>query len=224
MTPQVGAGPFSLILSEELSFPQHISPHITPHISKNKIMIGTLIINLTKVTLWSPRPDWRSISAETVLKHHPFLTSTLTQHPHLTVQLTDFTHITAVAHHLAGRGTGLTPSGDDFLLGLIFALWVFLPTNQAQTLAHHITTTAISRTTTFSAAWLHAAARGEAHLSWHNLVSALSNDDPPAIQTAVHHILHFGHTSGADALSGFLTTAGALLTKHPAAPFWQIDN
>lgn len=59
---------------------------------------------------------------------------------------------------LAGRGEGLTPSGDDLLLGYVAGLVLFRRSRQ---LARHIAESAARRTTSLSATLLRHAARGE---------------------------------------------------------------
>jgi hypothetical protein len=107
-------------------------------------------------------------------------------------------------------GGGLTPAGDDFLLGALYALWVARPSEQATALGEVIVASAIPRTSRLSAAWLEAAARGEAGQPWHTLVGALASDDSQVIDRAAHGILGVGHTSGADALAGFVLVLSAL--------------
>jgi hypothetical protein len=111
---------------------------------------------------------------------------------------------------LAGLGGGLTPAGDDFLVGTIYALWTCLPDAQATCLATAVAAEAIPLTTTLSAGWLAAAGRGEAGQPWHDLVGALATGQTAAIRPAVQAILATGHTSGADGLAGFLIAATCL--------------
>jgi hypothetical protein len=111
---------------------------------------------------------------------------------------------------LAGLGAGLTPAGDDFLVGAIYALWTCLPDAQAASLATAVAAEAAPLTTTLSAGWLAAAGRGEAGQPWHDLVGALAAGQTEAMQPAVQAILATGHTSGADALAGFLVAAACL--------------
>jgi hypothetical protein len=111
---------------------------------------------------------------------------------------------------LAGLGGGLTPAGDDFLVGTIYALWTCLPDAQAAPLATAIVAEAAPLTTTLSAGWLAAAGRGQAGQPWHDLVGALADGQTEAIRPAVQAILTTGHTSGADGLAGFLVATACL--------------
>jgi hypothetical protein len=116
---------------------------------------------------------------------------------------------TAVAN-LAGLGPGLTPAGDDFLLGLLLGLWATRPKAEVIRLAGIVLQTAVPRTTQLSAAWLTAAARGEAVLAWHNFVEALLSGT--AWKTSINAILDIGETSGIAALLGFVAILTASIS------------
>jgi hypothetical protein len=108
------------------------------------------------------------------------------------------------ASRLAGLGGGLTPAGDDFLLVVFYALFASRPQRQAAALAQAMVSSAAHRTSRLSAAWLSAGARGEASQPWHDLIAALALPDGQALVAAVQGVLGVGHTSGADALAGFV--------------------
>ncbi|MBX3046259.1 MAG: DUF2877 domain-containing protein [Anaerolineales bacterium] len=116
----------------------------------------------------------------------------------------DQTKLREAARKLAGLGPGLTPAGDDLLLGAMYGQWATRPPAAAQQTAQEIAAIATERTHALSAAWLAAGARGEAAAPWHQLIDAIAAQDDAALQAAVMHILPTGHTSGADALAGFL--------------------
>jgi hypothetical protein len=108
------------------------------------------------------------------------------------------------AGRLAGLGPGLTPAGDDFLVGAMHGLYSTMDSLNALALSLNIADAAIPRTNSLSAAWLEAAARGEAGEPWHELLTAVQDQNERALEAAVLRILPTGHTSGADALGGFL--------------------
>jgi len=114
---------------------------------------------------------------------------------------------------LGGLGPGLTPAGDDFLVGLIHALWASRSNAAALAMSLVMAEAAIPRTNSLSAAWLQAAAQGEAGEPWHELIAAISVNDPNAIERAVMRILPTGHSSGADALGGFIVLLRLLQAK-----------
>jgi hypothetical protein len=108
------------------------------------------------------------------------------------------------ARQLAGLGPGLTPSGDDFIIGVMLAAWAGLYGAAAKEFCVALAHAAAPRTTSLSAAFLHAAARGEAMSPWHTLFAALAC--PDALAAALRTVLAVGHTSGADALAGFIAS------------------
>jgi len=119
----------------------------------------------------------------------------------------DAMRLQAGAAGLAGLGGGLTPAGDDFLAGAM--LWAWLARPAPARLCRDIVEAAVDRTTTLSAAFLRASARGECSAPWHALLAALSeepgDEGEARITTAVQEILARGATSGADSLAGFLS-------------------
>lgn len=113
----------------------------------------------------------------------------------------------AAIETLAGRGPGLTPSGDDFLVGVLHAVtcWPDLAAaGLAADLHARIAAVAVPRTTRISAAYLDAASRGWATSPWHALVDALAQYPAAGpLEAAARRLLATGETSGADGLTGF---------------------
>ena len=110
----------------------------------------------------------------------------------------------AGAKALAGLGGGLTPAGDDFIVGVMLATWAGLYGSGAEALRQPIVEAAAPLTTTLSAAYLRAAARGECMAQWHALFEALLCSGAQAMRAAMRALMAIGHTSGADTLAGFL--------------------
>jgi hypothetical protein len=110
-----------------------------------------------------------------------------------------------------GRGPGLTPAGDDLVLGFLLALnrWgdrlhSYLPQeqiNRALVEAAHQSTTALSASLIGCAA--HGLADERLVLALDGLVSGNLAED-----LIVDHLLGWGHTSGAAALQGMGLVAG----------------
>jgi hypothetical protein len=113
---------------------------------------------------------------------------------------------------LAGLGIGATPAGDDWLVGGTLAFWSMLPDTKAESIGALIARIAAPRTTPLSAAWLRAAARGECHEHWHALLGSIQADDEGAAWAAATALIQHGHTSGADALTGFVMVLTAVGT------------
>jgi hypothetical protein len=103
---------------------------------------------------------------------------------------------------MAGLGSGLTPAGDDFLSGAMLGAWLAHPAPGP--FCRALAEAAAPRTTTLSAAFLRAAARGECSAAWHTLLTVLSQGREHEIETALRGVLAHGATSGADTLAGFL--------------------
>ena len=122
--------------------------------------------------------------------------------------------IEAAASKLAGLGSGVTPAGDDFMLGAIHALWASADGNRVADLVGSVLEGVGSRTNAVSLAWLRAAARGEAANEWHGLFEAVLMGEP--IEAVARLLIRRGHTSGADAVAGFVAAFRALTALAPA--------
>lgn len=127
----------------------------------------------------------------------------------------DAVHLARGARALAGLGPGLTPAGDDILVGCLLALAV-LPDADEMPLVDAIAMSARHRTTRISEAYLEAAARGEASELWHRLVAALGGSDSMRVTDAARQVLAVGETSGSDMLGGFVLATRALAKQTPA--------
>jgi len=111
---------------------------------------------------------------------------------------------------LTGLGPGLTPAGDDYLVGLMAGLRVWpsslsnsgLSPDDACQIIFEATK---GRTTLFSRAFLHSAKEGLFGENWHRLLAELARGEAIGIQQAARRILASGATSGADTLAGFLS-------------------
>ena len=126
------------------------------------------------------------------------------------LQSLNFSELEEATKILAGLGPGLTPAGDDFLIGIMHAIWALLPEENAALISTQIAQIAAPRTASISANWLNAAARGETGESWHTLFGAMLAEEPDQVEAAILRILPTGHTSGADALAGFIHTLEVL--------------
>jgi len=108
----------------------------------------------------------------------------------------------AAAARLAGLGQGLTPAGDDWLVGAM--LWAWLSQPGPERACSLVAAAAAPRTTALSAAHLRAAAAGQCSAAWHRLLPALCGGPQAKLEAAARDVLAVGHTSGGDALAGFL--------------------
>jgi len=234
--PNIGAGPFSIVVDCERPFPITINPSTTIHKTADSLRLGPLHIDLRPAHLWQPAPnwellrqrqqDWLTILPElqtAVAQQQDRLTSGspthfATQFQIATVALRevivhpDAAGLETAVRQLAGLGPGLTPAGDDFLLGLLLGLWATRPETEVVEWAERVMETAVPRTTQLSAAWLKAAATGEAWIAWHQLLAALLGDED--WQSPFSRILNNGATSGIASLMGFVAVVS---TRNQAA-------
>lgn len=102
---------------------------------------------------------------------------------------------------LIGLGPGLTPSGDDLLVGLTAALTA-MGDPGARRLAGAWATEAVTRTTEVAAAFHRCAATGEYSERLHLLLDAILVGPPEEIAGAVAVAADWGATSGIDTLAG----------------------
>ncbi len=121
----------------------------------------------------------------------------------------DLTTLTEGTRQLAGLGFGLTPSGDDVLVGTLLALAVSRP-GDAEIIRTVIVAAAAGRSPRISGVYLQAAARGEASETWHRLLALMPDGHPSALISAIRTAMAVGETSGADMLAGFLLAQEAL--------------
>jgi len=99
----------------------------------------------------------------------------------------------AEAELLIGLGPGLTPSGDDYLGGMLVALRLLGRGAQADALWRWIEPRLTQRTSAISAAHLAAAASGQAHEALHEVLGGSPD---------LERLNAVGHCSGWDGLAG----------------------
>lgn len=115
----------------------------------------------------------------------------------------DHARCTASAKQLVGLGHGLTPAGDDWLLGCALAARLDLPTPEAAAILLDTIRLAAPGTNPLSACWLRAAVDGTCNRFWHSFLACCLLDDSHAVYQAACRIVQQGHSSGADALAGY---------------------
>jgi hypothetical protein len=108
---------------------------------------------------------------------------------------------------LLGLGAGLTPSGDDFVGGVLFARHLLGAAGAADAvgwrrLAGAVREAAEARTHPISAALLGDLACGVSHAPLHDLVTALAAGDLTRGGEAAARLVRLGHSSGWDILAG----------------------
>lgn len=135
----------------------------------------------------------------------------------------DLPAFTAAAIRVLGLGNGLTPSGDDFVGGILFALahsprlaWVSdLPEAKRQ-----IQVAAKGLTNVISAALLDDMIAGNSFGALCDLLIAIDSNDSEEIQASSVNLMRIGASSGSDMLAGLLlalittTTVPEALQNH----------
>jgi hypothetical protein len=120
----------------------------------------------------------------------------------------------AATMDLIGLGVGLTPSGDDYLVGFLAGLEASRQPGHPA-LAAAIAANAPSRTTEIGASMLIHAARGEYAERLHDVLLAIASPSGEELDRAIVRALAYGATSGADTLVGLL--AAMDVAAAPAA-------
>jgi hypothetical protein len=216
VTPQIGNGPFNMGIENDVLFSEHFDVQSEIAIHAEQIVMGDLTIDTANAQLWNPRPDWEVLYAGReditnrlaklpMTDYKPNLPDVLLSTLTTSIVSADKNAILSAARQLAGLGQGLTPSGDDFMMGAIYAARIIHPPEVSSVLAREVAETAAPLTTSLSAAWIRSAGKGEAGVLWHELFEALVAG--VEIQKKIDKIMATGETSGADALQGFLGTS-----------------
>ncbi len=169
----------------------------------NTLFTGTLDLGAARP--WSPRPDWSGFDAEAfVLAAEDAFRAAegllRREAPEVLAAATG-----PLPEALLGLGPGLTPAGDDVLVGRLLARHAGVVADPWPTLAvDRLLASAKNRTNRLSLAFLRAAAVGECGQAWHALGPGSGSRTE-----AIRVILGTGQTSGAAALWGFLTSGEA---------------
>lgn len=223
VTQEIGHGPFNLVVESDVFFAEYLTLESPVYASAEQLSLGGLTVHIIDANRWDPRPDWKTLhdARNAILWQICQLSEIQIQVSNLrgasrwgqfsnwlssSVAMADIPSCMNAAQKLAGLGPGLTPSGDDFIMGAIYATWILHPHELAEHMTAEIAKVSAALTTSLSAAWLRAASKGEAGILWHRLFDGLLTCSQPAIQQNMVDILFIGATSGADALAGFIDT------------------
>ena len=217
----VGKSPFSVLIEWQESF-MSIVAKMNVQADQHGIKVGDAIyISLDNAKTWVPKmPQFprtfrlKAPSAELLFGYTHWLESTFYDSNNKYVRnklisgakelqnaLVNMHPIKKPVTYLAGLGFGLTPSGDDYLLGVMASLWLTKNTNFLQ----EIGCLSSQKTTSLSAAYLMAASKGDFAECWHNLAQAVLYQDLKALRDSISEFLQIGASSGRDALAGFST-------------------
>ncbi|MBI3328768.1 MAG: DUF2877 domain-containing protein [Nitrospinae bacterium] len=130
----------------------------------------------------------------------------------------------AATRQLIGLGPGLTPSGDDFLVGCLKGLWLLAPRepdlcNMIGLLRSALTPRLGEQTTCVGAEFIRQALDGQfAEILDRAAAVLLAPANAGDVVSEISRLLAQGETSGVDTAQGLLTCLDALLHPHPNPP------
>lgn len=223
--PKIPEGPIHLVLRERPPLPLEQSPVFC---RPGRIWTKSCTVNLTTGERFAPeRPEGeRLIRIARVLKrlHHPDAIPEDVAHLWPLVEAAmDRDDLHAVRKLLQGLGSGLTPTGDDVLAGiLLFASWLDPASARPREVAHQTVTTQLSL------AFLSWAANGQTIApvyelldAAHDLASARAGVPAHAAEgrfdRAAEAVAAIGRSSGQAILAGLGLAAETMGTAHRRA-------
>jgi hypothetical protein len=136
----------------------------------------------------------------------------------------DAAQMLEATHQLIGLGPGLTPSGDDFLVGCLRGLWLIrnntpVAGQTLDRLRDVLMPDLDARTTCVGAEFIRYALEGAfAEILDRAALALLAPSHPQVVQAAITRLLAQGDTSGTDTMLGLLTCLEALLSSPNREP------
>lgn len=108
---------------------------------------------------------------------------------------------TKIIRYFTGRGKGLTPSGDDIIMGFSLAIMLFGKfDNWIRAIQSNVTP---NSTTMISVNYINALLKGYVSETFLDLSMLLDEKDDDIIENIIKMVQSYGHTSGNDTLFGF---------------------
>lgn len=175
----------------------------------NRLALSTNQIHLLKGEQgFSPILPLLLTPNASLFSHEPAIADIMTHLPALQIEI-----LKPFFAKLIGSGRGLTPSGDDFLVGMLFLLNRFangfIPDNKLDDLNDAILKLALQKTTALSQSLLYCASQGQADYRIQQLADVLMNEtinfEDQALQLA-----RWGNSSGADIFAGMIVAIRTL--------------
>ena len=122
------------------------------------------------------------------------------------IELFDIEDAIPAAEKMIGLGPGVTPAGDDLLIGLLAGLWSVAGRNQARLTFIHAFGDGLMRlsnqTGEISRTYIYHATRGQFSSSLSNLAEAIVTGGD--VNHTLQEAAHVGHSSGTDSVTGLL--------------------
>ena len=190
----------------------------TVELGWNRVMLQGLAVHVAR--WWDPRPALPAMTVEQLEAAIAGLPATV---PHVdaerlgtALKLCSPTALLAAAKPLIGKGAGLTPAGDDYMAGALAgtrllseALNHRAGTSMLDRTARPIAKLADTRTTTFSAALIQHALRGQVAAPAGALLRSLAGRGDVA--SAHEALTKVGHTSGPALAAGMVLGAQSII-------------
>lgn len=240
VAPEVERGPFHVGLPVSLAFKTWCHPGDHGYVQQGTLYLPRLVVRCGGARVWTPylRPApvvWASDVliryTRWVLSHHhpplvtaveqqvgPVLTRLAREAAHGLVHFQDEVLVDAL-ERLIGLGPGLTPAGDDVIVGLMAGWYILGRVDDQEPRRRRLSRRVeelTGRTHRLSQAWLRFACRGAFAEPWHHLADALSHTDRTSLLTCLIRLVRQGSTSGYYALVGFKAIMEALAADgHP---------
>ena len=120
---------------------------------------------------------------------------------------------------LIGLGYGLTPSGDDFLAGVVMGFHKMQKHREAILLARHLYNKAQGKTTTISLAFYQALADGRVAEPYLRFLEMIGREEKTKRGNLFDRVTDFGGTSGWDTLAGIVFGIG--LVQQSLEKSWE---
>ena len=138
-------------------------------------------------------------------------------HVNHTIQNISLEKLPTIVKNMKGVGFGLTPSGDDFNCGILYALNYLNKVMSADysDIIEECYLNSIGNNL-ISNAFLKFAYSNKYYENFHGLLKALKQNNKNVISHYANKIIGSGHTSGSDILAGFILTIKGVLSdkKH----------
>jgi hypothetical protein len=115
---------------------------------------------------------------------------------------------------LIGLGPGLTPSGDDFLSGVVMGLFKTGREDEAAWLAHYLYRAAQGRVTDIGLAFYRALSQGQVTEPYLLFLNAIGTGDILSLERLLTRVSLLGATSGWDSITGMLFGFRLSLSKQ----------
>jgi hypothetical protein len=217
-----GATPTSLLVESGTALP--VAPGAPVVGRAGHLLLGDMVIDVRTATVWSPpTAPWSGVRAVPARSSDAHVDTELVDELVDALASPDVARLRGVLLRLVGNGVGLTPSGDDAIVGIIAVLHRCVSPNVSPRALDALAVAlepVLDRTTAISAHFLRLALRGEFGERLVTVVDACCTPSGPDAE-ALDRLLATGATSGADALAG-VAAAAELFHIQPADVFEEV--